>query len=309
MKLQNWLEIWLEKYKKHTIKYRTYLIYKKSIQLHINPLLGNEEIKKLNVSKLQNYFNHLCCNGNLLTGHALSTNSILAIKTIFKQSLSLAINLKYLKENPFPFLSFPPRKEKEIMVFDAIEQKRLENYCLKSKKPNHFGVVLCLYTGIRIGELLALTWDDVDFDKNLLNIRHTLNPFVDDERDILQSPKTNSSKRIIPLSSTLIDYLKKLKKKSKSKFIISTRTNGYVSIRNYQRTFEAILKKCNIKPRNFHSLRHTFATRALETGMDVKTLSEILGHKNASITLNRYSHSMFDYKKMAMNKLSKQLSL
>lgn len=125
----------------------------------------------------------------------------------------------------------------------------------------------------------------------------------------IDEPKTKSSLKIIPIPKQLIPYLKQIKKSSSSKYIISTRKDDMVSIRSYQRTYMSILKKINIKYRNFHSLRHTFATRALQLGMDVKSLSEILGHKNATITLNRYSHSLLEHKIEMINKLGKNLNI
>mgnify|MGYP003413088245 CR=1 FL=1 len=131
----------------------------------------------------------------------------------------------------------------------------------------------------------------------------------DDEktRAILTEPKTKKSNRIIPLPDKLLNLLQLSKNKSNSDYILSTKTNNMVDIRSYQRTFESILNKCGIKHYNFHCLRHTFATRALELGMDIKTLSEILGHTNVAITLNRYAHSLLEYKILEMNKISSLL--
>lgn len=309
MILNDWLETWLNKYVKHTVKLRTYIVYQNIIKLHIEPVLGKIDLLEIDSDILQSFLNNKIERGNLKNEKALSINTILMIKSILKQSLDFSFKLGLINNKYFTFILLPKRKEKEVDAFELEEQKILENYCLKSKKNNHFGIVLCLYTGIRIGELLALTWDDIDFDKKLLFVRHTLTLIKENGlyKNILQNPKTINSKRIIPLPTGIVAYLKKIRRKSTSKYIISTRTNGVVSIRSYQRTFAKILNKCHIGYKNFHSLRHTFATRALELGMDVKTLSEILGHKNAAITLNRYSHSMMKHKVLMMNKLGKTL--
>lgn len=310
MKLNEWLNMWLEKYVKHTIKSRTYFTYKNMIRLHINPILGNKELVEINTELLQNFINYKVEQGNLVNGKPLATNTVLAIKTVLKRALTFAVHLGLIKKECFSLISLPKSYEKEVDAFELTEQKIIEDYCLKSNKSNYFGIVLCLYSGIRIGELLALSWSDIDFEKKLLFIKHTVTTFKKNGVTIttLQEPKTKNSKRIIPLPSNILQYLKSIKKSSKSEFVISTRKHGMVSIRSYQRTFDRLLKRCNIKHKNFHAIRHTFATRALESGMDVKTLSEILGHKNATITLNRYSHSMLEYKKITMNKLSKLLN-
>lgn len=163
---------------------------------------------------------------------------------------------------------------------------------------------MCLYTGLRIGELLALTWNDIDFAKGTLSV----NKSCHDGKDglIIDKPKTAQSIRIIPLPQQLLPKLKALKAINHSSFIVAN-AGTPVSVRSYQRSFELLLKKLNIPHKGFHSLRHTFATRALECGMDVKTLSEILGHKNPTVTLNRYVHSLMEHKQDMMNRLGKLL--
>lgn len=309
MKLNEWLTIWLNKYEKNTIKLKTYHIYHNLIRLHINPFLGNYELNKIDASLLQDFINNKFENGNLINGNPLSTNTVLAIISILKNALRFASKLNLINNECISIVSIPRLKQKDIESFNVNEQRKIEKYCLSSNKPNHFGIILCLYTGIRIGELLSLSWDDIDFKRRLLYIHNTLTRIKKDGRviTIFEDPKTEKSKRIIPLSSNLIHYLNIIKRNSNSQYVITTRTNGIVSIRSYQRTYQAILKRCRISYKNFHALRHTFATRALESGMDVKTLSEILGHKNASITLNRYAHSLMNHKINMMNKLSKLL--
>ena len=175
---------------------------------------------------------------------------------------------------------------------------------MNGSKDKLYGILLCLYSGLRIGELIALQWSDIDFSKGIL----TVSKSCYDGKDglIIDEPKTASSCRTIPLPKQLFPILRGIRKKSDSLFVVSNHGKP-VSVRSYQRSFELLLKKLKIAHRGFHSLRHTFATRALECGMDVKTLSEILGHKNPTVTLNRYAHSLIEHKTLMMNRLGNLL--
>ncbi len=202
----------------------------------------------------------------------------------------------------------PKTVEKQVDCFTVGEQKKIEQYALHSPKDKLFGVVLCLYTGLRIGELLALMWKDIDFGKGLLFVSKTCHDGNDgcNHIRIIDSPKTVHSRRVIPLPKQILPLLKNLKKRANCDYIIADGDKP-VFVRSYQRTFELLLKKLGIAHKGFHSLRHTFATRALECGMDVKTLSELLGHKNTTVTLNRYAHSLLEHKTDMMNRLGKLL--
>ena len=189
-------------------------------------------------------------------------------------------------------------------MFSLAEQKQIEQAILNGKKDKLYGILLCLYSGLRIGGLIALRWNGIDFTKGLMTVSKSCH----DGKGglIIDEPKTATSRRVIPLPKQLLPILKGIKKRSRSPFVVSS--NGRpVSVRSYQRSFELLLRKLNIPHKGFHSLRHTFATRALECGMDVKTLSEILGHKNPTVTLNRYAHSLMEHKADMMNRLGKLL--
>lgn len=304
MKLKELLELWLERYMKHTIKIRTYNRYKSICELHLIKDLGEYELEELKPNVLQDFLLQKI-DGNY------STNTIKGIVSVLKQALKLAITLEFVDKEYCSNLKMPSSEEKEISVFTKKEQQVIESFCLNHKKRNYIGIVICLYTGIRLGELLALTWEDINFNSNLLTINKTsYSAKVDGKTQIIvDKPKTKKSNRVIPLPNQLVKLLKIIKKESNSKYVITTRNSGMVGNRSYQRTFKFILKKVNVPYRNFHSLRHTFATNAIELGMDVKTLAEILGHTNAMITLNRYSHSLLNYKIEMMNKLGKNLNL
>ena len=304
MKLKELLELWLERYMKHTIKIRTYNRYKSICELHLIKDLGEYALDELKPNVLQDFLL------KKIDDH-YSTNTIKGIVSVLKQVLRLAITLEFVDKEYCSNLKMPSSEEKEISVFTKKERQVIESFCLNNKKRNYIGIVICLYTGIRLGELLALTWDDIDFNSNLLTINKTsYSAKVDGKTQIIvDKPKTKKSNRVIPLPNQLVKLLKVIKKESNSKYVITTRNSGMVGNRSYQRTFKFILKKVNVPYRNFHSLRHTFATNAIELGMDVKTLAEILGHTNAMITLNRYSHSLLNYKIEMMNKLGKNLNL
>lgn len=308
MKLNEWLDTWLNKYLKTTIKLRTYLKYNDIINKHINPILGEYELDDLNGNILQEFVLYKLNNGNLITNEKLADNSVITIVSLLKQALRQALFLGISNTEYTAHIKIPMAKEKEIMVFNRLEQQKLESYCLNSK-PNYIGIIICLYTGIRLGELLALTWNDIDFDNKLLRVNKTVYTITKNGKNEahIDRPKTKQSNRIIPLPKQIINLLKRKKKESISNYIISTKNGGIVQNRSYQKSFKSILNRCEITYKNFHSLRHTFATRALELGMDVKTLSEILGHKNSSITLNRYSHSLLEHKFEFMNKVGKLL--
>lgn len=308
MKLNEWLDTWLNKYLKTAIKLRTYLKYNDIINKHINPILGEYELDDLNGNILQEFVLYKLNNGNLITNEKLADNSVIAIVSLLKQALRQALFLGISNTEYTAHIKIPMAKEKEITVFNRLEQQKLESYCLNSK-PNYIGIIICLYTGIRLGELLALTWNDIDFDKKILKVNKTVYTITKNGKNEahIDRPKTKQSNRIIPLPKQIINLLKRKKKESISNYIISTKNGGIVQNRSYQKSFKSILNRCEITYKNFHSLRHTFATRALELGMDVKTLSEILGHKNSSITLNRYSHSLLEHKFEFMNKVGKLL--
>lgn len=311
MLYKEWLLNWLKNYVQPSAKMRTYTRYKEIAERHISPVLGNMELSEITPYVLQCYITELLKSGNLKTGNGLSANSVNSIITVIQNTLKTAYSIGIVSEYVGDKIKRPRTSEKKIECFSMCEQKKIEQYILNENEKNTrpFGVLLCLYTGLRIGELLALEWSDIDMIKGELRVNKTCH-YGRDENGVFgritDVPKTQSSIRIIPIPKQLIPHLREVKKKSRSTHIVS---NGLklISIRSYQRSFSILLKKLNIPYCGFHSLRHTFATRALECGMDVKTLSEILGHKSPTVTLNRYVHSLMDHKKEMMNRLGKLL--
>lgn len=308
MKYKEWLDEWLNHYVKTSSKQRTYERYSQTVSVHIIPHLGEYELCDLQPIVLQRFITVLLTNGNKRTGKSLSPNFVKSVISVVQNSLKTAHILGLLPEYTADRIKRPKIVEKQVECFSVAEQKRIEQYVLESKKPKLKGIVLCLYTGLRIGELLALTWDDIDFVKATLSVTKTCHDGNIDGKHcvITDTPKTENSWRDIPLPKPILSLLREMKKQSKSDHIIAEK-GAAVFVRSYQRSFELLLKRLGISHKGFHALRHTFATRAIECGMDVKTLSEILGHKNATITLNRYAHSLWEHKSEMMDKLGKLL--
>ena len=309
MKYKEWLNIWLMNYVRPTAKPKTYDSYKHIVEKHISKKLGDKDLNEITPILLQSFLTELLQSGNLLTGGGLSTSTVNLIITVVQNSLKSAFICGEIKEYLANRVKRPKLRQKDISCFNLIEQRKIEQAILTGKNEKMLGIVLCLYTGLRIGELLALTWADLDLSKGIITVNKTCHDGKVGDKHfgrITNEPKTESSKRKIPIPKQLILILREKKKDKESRYVIEG--NGKpLTIRSYQRSFESLLKKLQIEHKGFHSLRHTFATRALETGMDVKALAEILGHKNAAITLNRYVHSLMEHKQEMMNRLGKML--
>lgn len=309
MKYKDWLKEWLDNYIEPTAKTRTFSRYSEIVEQHIIPRLGELELDELTPSVLQHYITELLQSGNLKTGRGLAANSVSAIINVIQNSLRTAFNLSYTKEYTADRIKRPKSIEKDVSCFSIQEQKKIEQAVLNSKKDKMFGVMLCLYTSLCVGELLALKWTDFDLQKGYLSVSRSCHDGKGKDGKYIRiedTPKTSSSRRIIPLPKQLLPIIKEFKKKSNAEYVVSC-SGKPLSVRSYQRSFDLLQRKLGITHRGFHSLRHTFGTRALECGMDVKTLSEILGHKSPTVTLNRYVHSLMEHKQDMMNRLGKLL--
>lgn len=282
LSLSSWLDIWYSSLKNS--KPTTRSIYKSHIQNHIKPAIGSIQLRKINSYVLQNFINNLKC----------SPSTSKTVFSTLKTALKAAEMNNYIV-NTWSNVRLPKSGKSFVRILTQSEQQQLENIL---DNENDIGIWLALYTGLRIGELCALKWSDIDFQKGILTVNGTQ---ARTEKGIeIISPKSQSSKRKIPIPQFIICKLKNIEQKYE--FVISRKAKE-TDVRTYRRYFKALLAKAHLPEIKFHAIRHTFATRALEVGMDYKTLSEILGHSTVSITLDLYAHSLDEHKKREMDKL------
>ena len=199
----------------------------------------------------------------------------------------------------------PTSLKTDLTILSLEQQKKLEAALLSDLDMTRAGIFISLHTGLRIGEICGLAWEDVDLDSMVIHVRHTVARIKVDNTTalILDTPKTKASKRDIPISSMLLPVLQRLKRISSNGFVM-TGTNEFMKPRTFEYRYHRILDATGIVSVNYHALRHTFATRCIEVGVDVKSLSEILGHGNVSITLNTYVHSSLEMKRNQLEKLT-----
>ena len=224
MKYSEWLNIWLENYVKPSTKQKTYLRYKEIVHKQIGKRFDLYELNELTPIVIQRFITELLTSGNTKTGAGLSASTVNAVITVMQNSLQTAYNLGYIQSEIGGKIKRPKLKEKQVLCFTIAEQKLIEKEILKSSKPKMKGILICLYTGLRIGELLALEWTDIDLIKGELSVTKTC--FDGKDKNgvfcrITNTPKTDTSVRVIPIPKQLIPILKDMKKTAKSKYVIS----------------------------------------------------------------------------------------
>ncbi|MCM1269786.1 MAG: site-specific integrase [Ruminococcus flavefaciens] len=282
----------------HTVKESTAANYLMKATKHILPCFGNKSIDDITSEDVYNFIEQKKEAG--LSGRYVS-DIIILMKTLFKYAVR-----RFRIVNPMEEVTLKKVKSAEVSLLSANEKAHLEKYIWQRQDRTSMGIAVSLATGIRIGELCALRWEDVDLEKRILTVRHTLQR-IQIQHDIrrtklvITDPKSESSRRSIPIPEFLIPLLRKFRGKSEE-FVLSGKTKP-TEPRTMQYRFAKILKKADLPSVHFHALRHMFATSCIKLGFDVKTLSEILGHSSVEITLNRYVHSSFEQKVAYMNRL------
>lgn len=314
MTVEQWLIYWFEAYAKRTIKQSTAISYRGYINNHIVPQIGSYRLSELNISLLQDFFNERYDNGKS-GGGQLSPKTLHNIRLMLHRALQKAVDLELLRKNFAESVELPKQTAPQLHVLTVMEQKRLIAELHRSDEKLAFGVYLSLTTGMRLGEVLGLRWSDVDTETNLIHICRTVNRLqtLDGKTKtelVVGTPKSLKSIREIPFNERLKEefalYRRKSvewlgKKPKNNDYIFSLQYGKPVEPKTLQTAFKRILEAAGIKAVNFHTLRHTFATRAVESKADVKTLSVLLGHADVGTTLNRYVHILDEQKRKTMS--------
>ncbi|WP_339101753.1 site-specific integrase [Candidatus Enterococcus clewellii] len=301
--LADWLHYWLEYTVKRSVKPSTHTVYLGRVKKHIIPFLGNKKMTKLDTRDINEFVQHL-------QFQRLAATTIRGIITVLKYALSQACKENYLMINPCENVTLPKATTTSIDALSIEQQKILEEYALQDTECSP--VILSLYTGMRIGEISGLKWSDIDFENNVIHVRRTLLRIsCEGEKArttlILGSPKTDSSKRSIPLAENLKDYLLENKKNATSTFVISCK-NSFAEPRVINYRFKKITEKSGLSI-HFHALRHTFATRCVEKGVDIASLSKLLGHASIKMTLDTYTDSLWENRQTAISVIDADLNI
>lgn len=302
-KISKVIEAWKED-KKQYVKKSSYSAYMLLIENHLLPTFGHQiEIKEAEVQKF--VFRKL--------DEGLSPKTIKDILIVLKMILKFGMKNKVFEYQQFD-IQFPTeRVSPKIDVLSKANQKKIMSHLQEHFTFKNLGIYICLSAGIRIGEVCALTWEDIDTDTGTISIRKTIQRIYVVDGDIrhteliLDTPKTKNSIREIPMNRDLLKVLKPIKKVVNNSYFVLTNEPNPTEPRTYRNYYKKLMKKLDMPELKFHGLRHSFATRCIESNCDYKTVSVILGHSNISTTLNLYVHPNIEQKKKCIEQMFKTL--
>lgn len=289
-----------------TIKYRNIL------ECYLYPIFAEKNISKITCDSVMSFSSNLLLDGGIRQ-KGLSPKTVTGIISVLKNIFEYASQIKGYDIADIKGISVK-QAQKPMRILSRVEQQKLSTLLYGDLNPCNLGILVCLYTGIRIGEVCALKWKDISFDEQYLHVYQTMQRLQSEKcvdrktKVIISAPKSDCSIRRVPIPDEIFKILKKHRKADNAYLLTGTLQN-YIEPRTMQNRFKSVSRKCGIEDANFHALRHTFATRCVELGFDIKSLSEILGHASVNITLNRYVHPSMELKQKNMNMLSELFSV
>lgn len=302
LRLSSVCDQWLQ-LNRTKVKESSYVKYCTIVNKHIKPAVGGYLVQTIN-SLIVEQFSY-----DLLTGKALAPKTVRDILSLLKSILQYA-HKTVAGIAPVEII-YPKSTKQEMRILSRDEQDIFVVYLLRNPDPCKFGVLLSLLTGLRIGEICALKWRDISLSDRTVSVSSTMQRLKCSDGDCssktrirVSEPKSGNSLRIIPLSDYLIDICKQWTWMDPEAYVLTGDTDKFLEPRTLQYRLAKYTKECNLKGVHYHVLRHTFATRCVEVDFEIKSLSEVLGHSNPRITLERYVHSSMELKRDNMKKLS-----
>lgn len=295
-------------YHQNKSKESTVSQYKRIIDLHIRPQLGELKLQDITPFQIESYTHYKLNHGCIGSDKGLSPKTVRDILTVLKSALLYAEERGYYSCNTK--FSLPRKEKNKIDVLSKDEERMLWDHLTSNFEQAQLGVLLALCSGMRIGEICALRWNDIDIENRLIMVRHTLQRISDisgkqKTKLIIGTPKSNASEREIPIMNILLPYIERCKPTvSQECFVLSGNTRP-IEPSNYYAKYQRWLKEIGLVQHSFHTLRHTFATRCIESGGDAKSISEILGHSDVRITLSLYVHPSLEQKRQCINNMEK----
>ena len=292
---------WLESVNKNC-KLSTYVKYRNSINKHILPILGKYQLHQIETKEI----NAFCY--EKLQNDTLSPKTIKDMLSIIKLIIKFAGNFGVPCNCNFESISIKTNKC-TVKGLTTIQSEKIKEFLTNNVNYVNVGILISFYTGVRIGELCALKFNDISFETDTMHIDKTMQRIQNFKGNakktdvIISSPKSECSIREIPVPRFIIDLIIKNNLYKKDAYLLTGETNRFIEPRTLENKFNKIASICNVENATFHMIRHTFASNCIEAGVDAKSLSEILGHSSVNITLNRYVHSSMQIKRMNMEKL------
>lgn len=307
MTVREWLDFWYQTHKKPTLRPNTQMSYEQRIYGHIIPALGSIPLDKLRQNDLQQFYTNLKQSGRRKDadryGEGLSDQTVRGCHTTLRSTLAKAVEEKLIIRNPADGCRLPSAKPREMQVLTPEEMQRL---LIQAKEDGCYELLLLeLSTGLRRGEILALQWDDLNFNTGALRVERQVHRVKGTL--VVSQPKTNSSNRTVILPSPVLKVLKEYRQTVTSLWMFPSPVmeDSPLDPASVRKRLQTVLERAGCKKVRFHDLRHTFATTALEHGMDTKTLSTIIGHVSTSTTLNIYAHVTDEMRRTAAVKIDR----
>lgn len=300
-------EEWLET-TRNSVKESTYTRYVRIVQKHLVPRLSYKSVMAIEASDINRIINEMLNSSS----NPLSPKTVVDIICVFKSIAKYGKAKKYFYID-LDLIKYPPKDKKMVKVLDRHTIIKLEKSLVSSEEVMSVGIIFALYSGVRIGELCGIKWEDIDLKNLTVTINRTieriadLSPSVNKTKVIINTPKTDSSRRVIPIPKFLKKVLQKHSKNGNCYFL--TGTEKYIEPHSCYIKYKKILSDNNIDHYSFHALRHTFATRCVEAGVDIKSLSEMLGHSSINTTLSVYVHPSLEQKRLQLEKVKPSVYL